>query len=67
MKSWPGYYRLKDLRVGEVFKKSPTARKVYVRGHYEPIDKVYYFSDTEDMNREGFAKGTTRVYTGFTY
>ena len=67
MKSWPGYYQLKSLKKGEFFKKTQTARKVYVRGHYEPIDKVYYFSDAEDMNREGFAKGKTRVYTGFTY
>jgi hypothetical protein len=38
-----------------------------VRGHYERTDKRYYFSDTEDMNREGSAKGSTRVFAGFTY
>ena len=62
-----GFYKLKDLRPGEFFKKSPTARTVYVRGHYERTDKRYYFSDAEDMNREGSAKGSTRVYAGFTY
>ena len=62
-----GFYKLKDLRVGEFFKKSPAARKVYVRGHYERSDKRYYFSDTEDMNREGSAKGSTKVFAGFTY
>ena len=67
MKSWPGYYQLKSLKKGEFFKKSPTSRDVYVRGHYEPSDKRYYFYDAQDVNREGSAKGSTRVFTGFTY
>jgi hypothetical protein len=62
-----GFYKLKDLPPGEYFKKSPTARTVYVRGHYDRTDKRYYFSDAEDMNREGSAKGSTVVFAGFTY
>ena len=58
---------VKDLRLGEYFKRKPGAAKVYVRGAYARDSKRYSGQDWDDMNREIWLKGDTLVFVGFTF
>lgn len=60
-----GFYTLKSLPIGEFFKRTERAKKVYIRGSYN--GKTYDVQDYNDMNRYYSLKGTTKVYAGFTY
>ena len=62
-----GFYLLKNLRKGELFKRKMGARKVYVKGGYDRGSKTYSVYDYNDINSEMFAKGTLKVWAGFTY
>lgn len=62
-----GYYKLKDLPKGTFIKRNHTAKKVYVRGGYVRELKIYSITDTEDINKELFAKASVSVYAGFIY
>lgn len=62
-----GVYLLKELPKGELFKRKANARKVYVKGHYDRGSKTFSVYDYEDVNSEMFAKGTLKVWAGFTY
>lgn len=62
-----GIYLLKELPKGELFKRKLNARKVYVKGDYDRGTKTYSVYDFEDVNSEMFAKGTLKVWAGFTY
>jgi len=59
------------LNVGDLVKRKPNAKAVYVINHRNKASKTrpaeYSLSDYEDMNREIFLKEDTIVYTGFTY
>ncbi len=62
---------LRHLNVGDLIKRKPNAKAVYVINHRNKATKTrlaeYSLSDYEDMNREIFLKEDTIVYTGFTY
>jgi len=58
---------LADLKKGEVFKRKENAKTIFIKGHYDRGSKTYSASDTLDMNREIFLKGSTVVFTGFDY
>ena len=62
---------LRHLNVGDLVKRKPNAKAVYVINHRNKATKArpaeYSLSDYEDMNREIFLKEDTIVYTGFTY
>ena len=62
---------LRHLNVGDLVKRKPNAKAVYVINHRNKATKTrpaeYSLSDYEDMNREIFLKEDTIVYTGFTY
>ena len=60
-----GYYTIKSLPIGEYFKRSATAKKVYVRGRYN--GKTYDCFSVDDVNQFYSVKGTLQVYAGFTY
>jgi hypothetical protein len=62
-----GFYTLKSLPKGELFKRKMTSRKVYVKGDYDRGSKTYSVYDYENINSEMFAKGSLKVYAGFTY
>ena len=63
---WQWAY-LKDLKQGEFFKTSATAKKVYIREDYVRDLKKFRATDYDDMNRERFIKGSTTVYVGFEF
>lgn len=41
--------------------------KTYIRGDYVRENKKYSLIDADDMNREVFISGDTRLMVGFTY
>jgi ribosomal protein L31E len=58
---------LKHTSPGEFIKRKNTSTKMYIRGHYDRATKTYSLIDWEDINREIFLKGTTKVFVGFTF
>jgi len=60
-----GYYTIKSLPTGEYFKRTIGARKVYARGYFN--GKTYDCIAVENMNEGISLKGSTIVYSGFTY
>ena len=62
---------LPDQRAGDLIKRKPDARIVYVinfRERKKPgKPAVFSLSPFDDMNREIFLKETTPVYVGFTF
>ena len=62
---------LRHLNVGDLVKRKPNAKAVYIINHRNKATKTrlaeYSLSDYEDMNREIFLNEDTVVYTGFSY
>jgi hypothetical protein len=60
---------LRHLNTGDLVKRKPNAKAVYVINHRNKATKTrpaeYSLSDYEDINREIFLKEDTIVYTGF--
>lgn len=52
--------QLKDVRKGDLFRFTPTGN-LFVRGYYERSIKKYEYYAYDDINHEGFAKGTRKV------
>lgn len=52
--------QLKDVRKGDFFRFTP-AGNLFVRGYYERSIKKYEYYAYDDINHEGFAKGTRKV------
>lgn len=59
--------KLSDCPKGEYLKRKPESNKVYIRGDYDRSTKTYSLIDTDDINREIFLKGSTKVFVGFNY
>lgn len=58
---------LRHVDKGDLIKRKPDAKAVYVVNHYDRASKTYSLSDWNDMNREIFLKPDTLVYVGFTF
>ena len=62
---------LKELKKGDFFTlkeiEYPEDRQVWVRGDYERSEKKYSCYKFWDTNHESFKKGTTKVWTDFTF
>lgn len=62
---------LKDLKKGDWFTlkpiANPTERQVYIRGDYDRESKKYSVSHWDDVNDERMLKGSTEVFTDFTF
>jgi hypothetical protein len=58
---------LKDLPKGEVFKRKPTARGVYLKGPYSRSCRSYSCSKWDDMNCDILLRPTTIVYINFDF
>ena len=63
---------LKDLKKGDFFTlkdygEFPDESRVYIRGDYERSEKKYSCSKFTDFCYETFKKGSTKVYTDFTF
>ena len=59
--------QLKDVKRGEFFKRKASSSIVYVRGEYERSSKKYSCYKFDDVNSKIFLKGSTEVYTDFTF
>ncbi len=59
--------QLKDLKRGDFFKRKATSSIVYIRDEYERTLKKYSCYKFDDVNSEIFLKGSTEVYTDFTF
>ena len=60
---------LKDVKKGDFFRRKPDANTTFMKGDYfrDGGFNKYGASDAEDMNREIFLKGNTKVWVDFTY
>jgi len=59
--------KLDSLKIGDFFKRTPTAHKVYKRGHFDRASKRYSCLDTNDHCREIFLSGKTQVHIEFEF
>lgn len=63
--------QLKDLKKGEYFTlkpiEEPTEKQVYVRGDYDKSERKYDCGRFDDISYSRLLKGTTAVYTEFTF
>lgn len=58
---------LSDLNVGDYFKLSLEAKRIYIKGGYLKEDKRFRCEDAEDISRERFLKPDSVVFTAFEY
>jgi|TARA_R110000764_G_scaffold207838_1_gene293430 hypothetical protein len=58
---------LSDLNVGDYFKLSLEAKRIYIKGEYLKEDKRFRCEDAEDISRERFLKPDSVVFTAFEY
>lgn len=63
---------IKELKNGEFFTlkdygEYPDEKRVYIRCEYDRASKKYSCIKFEDINAETFKKGSTVVYTDFTF
>ena len=59
--------KLRDVKIGDVFKRKPAAKKVYARCRAWPGQKTISGMDVDDISREISLNPNTIVYIGFTY
>lgn len=58
---------LRKVKRGDFFKRTETAKTVYIRGEYDRESKRFSCLCFDDMNREIFLKANTRVFVGFDF
>lgn len=62
---------VKDLKKGEFFTlkpiPEPSDRQVYIRDEYDRTERRYLCGRCDDISYSRMLKGTTPVYTDFTY
>lgn len=59
--------KVEAIKAGEYVKRSPTSRKVYMRGEYDRATHKYTLQDSGVLSREVYVKKGTLLYVGFTY
>lgn len=58
---------LRKVKRGDFFKRTETAKTVFIRGEYDRESKRFSCIDFDDMNREIYLKANTRVFVGFDF
>ena len=58
---------LKSTQKGDYIKKTPTAKKVWVRGEYDRSERRYLLTDFEDVNHTIYMKASHMVFVDFTF
>jgi hypothetical protein len=48
--------KIQDIKKGDFFKKTPTAKKTFERGNYCRFNKSYECTDTEDLSSFAYLK-----------
>jgi len=59
--------KLVDVKVDDFIIRKPNSHKVFIKGSYDRSTKKFCISDTLNINRSLYLKGSTIVYIGFTY
>jgi hypothetical protein len=59
--------KLSDVKPNDFIMRKPNSRTVFIKETYDRSTKRFCVSDTMDMNRSLYLKGSTIVYIGFTY
>ena len=59
--------KLKDIPIGEYFKRKPDAKQIYKKGNYDKSTRDYDCQKAQDISAGMYLKGSTLVYVGFTY
>ena len=59
--------QLKDVKKGEFIRRKADSKTSYIRGSYESYSKRYSCINFEDINKEIFIIGTTKVWIDFTF
>lgn len=68
LKMKDGWIKLKDLKRGEYFKKTETAKKVYIKEDYNRSTKKFDCVHEDDVWGTGFEfKGDKEVFINFEY
>ena len=62
-----GYLALKELPMGEFFKRKENSKKVYMREDYYRPEKKYQCGDFEDIGNAIYLKGETLVFVDFEF
>lgn len=52
---------IRQVKKGDLFRFTPTGN-LFVRGYYERSNKKYEYYAYDDVNHEGFARGTRKVF-----
>lgn len=52
---------IRQVKKGEIFQFTPTGN-LFVRGDYERSEKKFSYYAYDDVNHEGFARGTRKVF-----
>jgi hypothetical protein len=58
---------MRDLKLGQYFKRTPDAKAVYVRGDYDRSTKKFSATDFHDCCREIFIRGDKQVFIDFEF
>ena len=59
--------QLKDVKKGEFIRRKADSKVTYIKGDYDRTNKDYSCINFDDINKELFIKGTTKVWIGFTF
>ena len=59
--------KIQDLKKGDFFKKSETAKIVFVKQHYAQSSKRYAANKFDDINDYQFFKKDTLVFVDFEF
>lgn len=59
--------KIKDLPKGEYFKKTETAKAVFVRGEYDRSSKLFECHAFDDINKVIYLNPNKEVFAGFTF
>ena len=58
---------MRDLKPGEYFKRTPDAKKVYIRGDYDRATKKFSATDFDDCCHEIFIRADKPVFVDFEF
>lgn len=59
--------KIKDLKIGEMFKRRPGTKRVYVRQAYDRGCRMYEAQSWDDTSEFMYFKRDVIVYVGFTF
>jgi hypothetical protein len=61
------FVEMRSLKAGEYFKRTATAKRVYIKGDYCKARKVFDCQAADDINQFTAARSDRLVFVGFTY